>query len=161
MRRSKNYANIFLMNEDSPLSFHAPLAATANEAAEIQLETKENGKERKRKELVLARALIERGEIFRFPGIDAEAYAKMKAEEEESPGCATPVDKLIERFKNEGMKVLLEGPKINDSESGNVFIVPAQSDDSTNDSIVPRHLELSGVANEQLRALILLNKSWA
>ncbi len=115
----------------------------------------ESEKEQKKGELIaLARELSESKESFPFPGIDPESYATLKSAEAELPGYATPIDALVERFESEGMKVALgEYPK-----SGNVFILPSQSDDIENDSVFPRHLQIDEVIDERLKRLILLQK---
>lgn len=115
----------------------------------------ESAKNRAKRELLsLAHELSEGKENFPFPGIDAAAYERMKADEIEFPGFATPVDELIERFKSEGMKVVLgEHP-----DSGNIFILPAQSNDIENDSIFPKHLQISDSMDERIKRLILLKR---
>lgn len=120
---------------------------------EKQRRSLEINKETRRMEIIYsAMALAESQETFPFPGIDPEAYVKMKADEEEYPGYTTPIDELIERFKNEGMIVVLgHNPR-----SGNVYILPAQSTNIEMDSISPKQLQLSDRMNEQLKALILL-----
>ncbi|MDD2657226.1 MAG: hypothetical protein PHD04_01015 [Candidatus Pacebacteria bacterium] len=107
---------------------------------------------RKEKIIALAVELFQSGEIFPFAGVDAESYSRMKAAEEEDPGYTTPVDEIIERFKNEGMKVVLG----KNPQSGNVFVLPAQSSNIEMDSISPGQLQLSEEMNEKLRELILL-----
>ncbi len=102
----------------------------------------------------LAKELIESNEVFPFSGLDSGAYAKIKADEEESPGYATPIDELIKRFEDEGMKVVFG----KNPESGNVFILPLQSDDIENDSLFPKHLQISEGMNEKLKELISLSK---
>ena len=102
------------MNEDSPLSFHVQSVATPSEATQVPLETKEDGAGRKKKEYALAVKIIEGHEIFPFPGVDPVSYSKLKAGEEECPGFATPIDELLERFRSEGMKVVVDGPGIDD-----------------------------------------------
>jgi len=104
--------------------------------------------------ILLAKELFESRERFPFPGIDPEAYSRIKADEAEFPGYTTPIDELIERFKNEGMKVVLG--KYPDS--GNVYILPAESDDIKQDSIFPRQLLVDELANEKIKTLILLNR---
>ncbi len=102
----------------------------------------------------MALELSGRSERFMFPGIEPGAYATMKLEEEQFIGYATPIDTLIERFVQEGMKVVLgTNPK-----SGNIFILPKSSDDIENDSILPKHLLLDASMDERLKALILFGK---
>ncbi|MGD0328681.1 MAG: hypothetical protein ABSB00_03180 [Minisyncoccia bacterium] len=107
---------------------------------------------RKEKIISLAKELFESNEIFPFSNIDPESYLKMKASDEEYPGLTTPTDEIIERLKNEGMKVVLG----KNSQSGNVFILPAGSTDIEMDSISPKQLRISEGINEKLRELILL-----
>ncbi len=113
-----------------------------------------NKEQRKREAIDLARELVENNEIFSFPGIDSEAYSKIKVTEEKYPGYGTPIDELLERFKNEGMKVVLGAHP----ESGNVFILPAQSNDIENDAILPRQLQMSDSLDEKIKNLISLYK---
>jgi hypothetical protein len=110
-------------------------------------------KERKKQEtFVLAIELGENQEIFPFPGIDPEAYVTMKNAEKEFPGYTTPIDELITRFKNEGIKVVLG----KDPDSGNVFILPGQSNDIENDGIFPKYFQISEIMDEKLKKLILM-----
>ena len=102
----------------------------------------------------LAKELAESHERFPFPGIDSQAYAQIKADEAEYPGYTTPIDELIERFTNEGIRVDM-GPF---PESGNVLILPAQSTDINNDSIIPRQLHTGGVVGAGLRELIEIGR---
>jgi hypothetical protein len=121
-----------------------------------QPEKNNNQREQKIKEVIaLAIELSESRESFPFPGLDPAVYSKLKASEERFPGHVTPIDELIERFKKEGIKVVLgEHP-----ESGNVFILPAQSNDIGSDSIFPRHLPVSKIMNEKLKRLVLMDKN--
>ncbi|HVB19771.1 MAG TPA: hypothetical protein VNF51_00570 [Candidatus Paceibacterota bacterium] len=110
---------------------------------------------KKEKIIALAVELSESKEVFPFPGIDREAYATIKASEEEDPGYVTLIDELIERFKNEGMRVVLGKYPA----SGNVFIVPAQSNNVIDDNLFPRHLQVNEGMDERLEELILLVKN--
>lgn len=126
---------------------------TSEEALRLVKITERNSREIKRITAIsLAREL--RDERLPFPGIDSEHYAKLKAEEEEFPGYATPIDELVERFKNQGMKIVFG----KDPESGNVFVLPLDSDDIENDSIFPHHLWSDGILNGQLKELVSLSK---
>lgn len=109
---------------------------------------------KKEKIIALAIELGESGEAFPFSGIDPEAYSKMKANEEEYPGYTTPVDVLVKRFENEGMKVALG----KNPESGNVYILPVDSDDIEMDSISPKQLRIYDEMDEKLKELILLTR---
>jgi len=111
--------------------------------------------ERKREIMALATELSESQEVFPFPGMNESDYLEAKAGDLEYPGYTTPVDELIKRCQNEGMKVVLgEHP-----ESGNVFILPANSDDAAKDSIYPRQLRINPGMNEKLKELIRLKQS--
>jgi hypothetical protein len=108
----------------------------------------------KEKYISLAKELFESQERFSFPGIDPDAYARMKAAEEEYPGYTTPIDELIARFRQEGLKVALGKYP----ESGNVFILPAGSDDIEQDGISPGQLQVNDQMDEKLKTLILMSK---
>lgn len=107
---------------------------------------------RREKIITLAVELHERSEVFPFVGIDLESYSRMKAAEEEYPGYTTPIDEIVDRFKNEGMKVVLG----KNPQSGNVFVLPAQSDNIEMDSISLKQLQISGGMNEKLQELVSL-----
>jgi len=94
-------------------------------------------------------------ERFPFAGIDPESYAKLKTFDEQDPGYATPIDPLIARFRAEGMKVVLSP----DAASGNIYILPAGSDDIENDSLIPRHLLESGIMDGHLKVLVRISKT--
>jgi len=65
-----------------------------------------------------------------------------------------PTDDIIERCKKEGIKIVLG----KNPESGNIFILPAQSDAVENGAIFPQHFQSNGISNEKLRKLIELSK---
>ena len=115
-----------------------------------------NDKEQKNERFItLARELSESQESFPFPGIDPESYANTKSSEEKTPGYATPIDALVERFENEGIKVALVGECPNNDD---VLILPSGSDDIESDSVFPRFLQINETMDERLKELILLNK---
>ncbi|MEI6528555.1 MAG: hypothetical protein WCO10_02690 [bacterium] len=116
---------------------------------------KEKAEQRRKEIISLATEISGSQEIFSFPGVDQEAYAKIKAEDEEYPGCTTPIDEIIKRFKAEGIKVVLG----KDPESGNVYILPAQSSDIENDGLFPKVLITTEGMNDNLKKLILLNRA--
>lgn len=130
---------------------------TENFKDQIENKNEKRGKkeEKKREIIALALELSESRETFIFPGIEPEVYSKIKADEEEFTGRTTPLDELLEKFRKEGMKVVLG----KNPDSGNIFILPSQSNDIERDSIFSRHLQISGVVNEKLRKLILMSKS--
>ena len=116
------------------------------------LESRENAENVLRQEKIsLAHELAESGEGFPFPGINPDSYEGMKADEEEFPGHTTPIDELMKRFRDEGMKVVLG----KNPDSGNVYILPQGSDDIENDGIFPRQLLITEDMDERLSDLIL------
>ncbi len=101
--------------------------------------------------IALIREIAESHESLPFPGIAPEAYAKIKTTEQEFPGYGTSIDDLIKRFETEGMKIVTgKNPR-----SGNVYVLPAQSNNIETDSISPRQLKIDEATNEKLRELIL------
>ena len=78
----------------------------------------------------------------------------MKIDEAEYPGYTTPIDELMIRFQNEGMKVVLG----NDPKGGNVYILPASSANIKEDSIEPGQLLIGLDMSDKLKQLILANK---
>lgn len=119
-----------------------------------QIEIKKTSEElietRRRKKIALAREIVERGEIFPFSGIDPDVYTRRKEDDEELPGLVCPIDELLKKFKEEGMKVVFGVHP----ESGNVFIVPAQSEDIEWASLFPRQLQIKGEMDDSLKNLI-------
>ena len=116
------------------------------------LENRENTENTLRQEKIsLAHELAESRESFPFPGINPDSYEGMKAAEEEFPGYSIPIDELMKRFQDEGIKVVLG----KNPDSGNVFILPQGSDDIENDSIFPRQLLTTEDMDERLSNLSL------
>jgi len=114
----------------------------------------------RKQEIALAHELAESGEIFPFPGIDPDAYAKLKADEEEFasydiPIEIAPIDEIIRRLTNEGMKIVL-GPN---PETGNIYILPKDSHNTGRDSTLPKSLRIIEGMDARLKALILLDRS--
>ncbi len=123
-----------------------------------QFENKNDEREQEIKEIIaLATELRESQEVFPFPGINSEAYSIIKSYEEKFPGYVTPIDELVERFEREGIKVALGVSPENED----VFILPAQSDDLRNDSILLNNLQINEAMDERLKKLILANKGAA
>lgn len=119
---------------------------------EISREEEQN-KMRLERYILLAKELSKNVEGFPFPGVEAEAYVKLIEVDKEFPGFTTPTDEIIEKMKKEGIKVALG----NHPESGNVYILPLSSDDIDNDSLLPRHLEISDDMDDLLKKLIEAN----
>ena len=113
-------------------------------------------KERTREEIIsLGKELAETGETFPFPGIDEGYYKSLKKADEEYPGFTTPIDDLMQRFRAEGIKVMLSDTPGNKD----VFILPAQSNDIGQDSILLRGLEVHEGVDERLKKLVSLSVS--
>ena len=129
---------------------------------------------RKERIAALSAELIESNETFSFPGIDPEAYLKLKTDIAAAEGMSLydvsspTLDELIEMFQNEGMKITLGDTPI----AGNIFIVPAGRNDYYQPSrppgvsnmvmqdhsrLSPKHLKTSEV-KEKLDELVLLKK---
>ena len=116
-------------------------------------EQKEAKEQKKRDYINLAKELAEHFEGFSFPGVTPEAYSDLKKVGEEYPEYTTPIDELMEKYRTQGIKVVLgKSP-----ESGNVFILPRDSDDIEMDNISPRQLELYDDMDDDLKRLITLN----
>ena len=122
-----------------------------------KIETKsKNESERSKQRIVdLVRELEKGKERFSFSGIDDIGYAELKASEEDLPKFVTSIDELIERFKREGIKVVLGSVP----ESGNAFILPYGSNDIEKDSIPSRHLKTDGIVDGRLREVVLSDRS--
>lgn len=108
----------------------------------------------------LAKELFNYGEVFQFTGITSDDYESLKvAEKELPPGFVTPIDTLLERFRKEGLRIVLG----KNQDSGNIFAMPAQSsatsDDIKANSIFPRHLQVTDDMDDRLKKLIQLNKN--
>lgn len=119
---------------------------------EVKTSHENERQERVAKILELVKKINESGESLPFPGIDPKAYAKMKNTDDEFPGYTTPTDEIIERCRREGIKVVTGKYP----ESGNVFVLPAGSNNIEMDSIAPHQLAIETVQNEYLAELIRL-----
>ncbi|OGJ14690.1 hypothetical protein A2554_01615 [Candidatus Nomurabacteria bacterium RIFOXYD2_FULL_35_12] len=122
-----------------------------NRPPQSQQEIKE---QKKQEYIALARELSEARERFSFSGVNPESYSELKAVTEEFPEYSAPIDELVERLKVQGMKVVLR----KDPKSGNVFVLPLNSEDVEMDNLFPRHLMMAEGMDERLKRLILLNK---
>jgi len=120
-------------------------------------ETKEGHNERLRAEIIeLAIELEKSQEVFPFPGIEQSAYEELKASDEAYPGYTTPTDEIISRMKSVGIDIDLG----DHPESGNVFILPADSVNIAQDSLAPRHLMIDNIEDARLKRLVELDRSW-
>jgi hypothetical protein len=100
--------------------------------------------------LAIAERLSGYTEAIPFQGLEAEAYKKLKAESDEFPGFATPIDALITRFQTEGIKIVIE--------NGKAFVLPFNSNDVENDSVFPRFLNIADGMDTNLKTLIRAGK---
>ncbi|MFA6099979.1 MAG: hypothetical protein WC750_03835 [Patescibacteria group bacterium] len=105
----------------------------------------------------MAKELSERHEGFAFHGLEDESYSSLKATDEEYPGLVTPIDILIQRLKAHGFKVAF-GDHVN---SGQVFILPLDSNNTEDDSVLARHLKITDDMDPGLKTLILRSKAVA
>jgi len=127
----------------------------SNNFDEILIYDKQERKDTQEKETItqilgLVEKINESGETLSFPGIREDVYLKMK--ETELDGYVTPIDEVIERCKREGIKIVTG----NHPESGNIYVLPASSDDIEMDSITPHQLNIGNVENKHLVDLIQL-----
>ena len=110
--------------------------------------------EKATKLLKLVEKINESNERIPFPGIHPEVYSRMKKDEEEFLDCVTPIDEIIKRCEEEGIKVVIG----KNPESSNVFVLPADSTDIEMDSIPSYWLMIDAVKDERFRELIQLTK---
>ena len=104
------------------------------------------------KKQLVASELYLKKEVFPFPGIKTASYLKLKKDDEEFPGFVTPIDELIHKFRNNGMRVVIGNhPK-------NPVIIPGNSTDIIRDSILPNSLLLTENIKGKLRELIRLDR---
>jgi len=109
----------------------------------------------KEEKILRAYELFLNGEVFPFTGIKLATYNRIKTDQEEEielmgQTVCTPIDELLERYENEGLKVVLG----KNPESGNVFVLPRDSDDIVNDSFLLSTLSLDGDIDQRLFDLI-------
>jgi hypothetical protein len=110
--------------------------------------------ERNREIILLAKELSASGEVFPFTDINPSAYERIKSDDAEYPGMTTPIDEIIRKCFTAGVKVVLA----KDPESGNFFILPAESNDVENDAILPRSIEIKPGMDARLIRLIELDR---
>ncbi len=125
----------------------------------MPIETPQNNLERQleiRREIIaLAREIVSRHEVFPFAGLEPLSYQRMMATDAEYPGFTTPTDQIIARCQREGIKVIFG----RDPESGNVYILPAGSDDIEGDSFSPKDLKTFPGISQALNRLIVLDRA--
>lgn len=113
-----------------------------------------NIEEKRRAYIALAQELSEAHERIPFPGINPESYSELRVVAEEFPEYTTPIDELIEKFRVQGMKVMLSE---SDPKNGSVHILPFDSENVEMDNLFPRHLLITQDMDEKLKKLILAN----
>ncbi len=138
-----------MSSHEMPSGYNGPSQEQLKEAQEL-----EKAQMRDRR-IMLVRELTEGNERFPFSGINPHSYTKLKAEEEDFPGFVTPIDELIQRFKDEGMKIAFGI----DQKTSNVVVIPFGSDDIAYDSIRPKHLNIGDDMDRRLRELIELSRT--
>ena len=94
---------------------------------------------------------MESNESLPFPGLNLESYNTLKSEEEEYPGFATPIDEIIRKFQEQGVKI----EPGNSPDGANMFLLPKNSND-LDDSLRFKHLDIDAIENEQFKKLVLL-----
>jgi hypothetical protein len=101
--------------------------------------------------LTLAIELMESNESLSFPGLNTESYNRLKAEEEEYPGFATPIDEIIKKCEEQGIKIEIG----KNPDGSNMFLLPKDSDD-VDDSLRFKHLNIEAIDNEKLKKIASL-----
>lgn len=115
---------------------------------------------RRERIIALARELSEGPESTPFPGLDQAAYEKLKADiavdaDRSGYDITSPtLDELVAKLKNEGMKVVVGSNPLVE----NVFILPMGSNDIQNESVLPKHLQITEEMDARLKELILLSR---
>lgn len=124
-----------------------------SERINFNKESCESKKEKREKDIKRIQEKVEQldQESLDFPGINQKTHKAFKEIDKKYPGYTSPIDKLLERFSLEGMKIILG--KYPDS--GNVFVLPCDSHNIERDSIPFLKLSDSNNKNiEELREMI-------
>ena len=127
-----------------------------------EAEAAKEAKERKLADLLeLSIEVSERKEAFPFSGLDPEEYAKIKATDEEYPGFSTPVDEMIAKFEEQGMRLALS---TFDSQKGNAYIIPGDMEPTQKNiedwGLKPENFEITNDMDESLKKLIEVAKDY-
>lgn len=115
-------------------------------------EAKERLEAARERFISLARELVGRKEKFPFSAIDPNLYESAKKVEEEYPGYSLPIDVMIDRFKDEGFKVVLGEPL------GTVLIMPFRSSDLYKSVLPLKYLLPTIDMDERLREIVLAQR---
>lgn len=130
-----------------------------NTGLSSEQEKKEAREVKKQRYIFLAKELSKiiegsgKPERFEFKGIKEESRLKIEAETKDFPEYSTPIGELIEKFKSQGMKIVLS----KDPESGNVYVLPFDSENVEMDSLFPRHLIVTEDMDVRVKELISIN----
>ncbi|HRH31536.1 MAG TPA: hypothetical protein PK950_02615 [Candidatus Paceibacterota bacterium] len=127
-----------------------------SESGPNPLENKNSREALKLEKISLAIELSKNLEGFPFGGILEESYAKLKETEQEEnyPSRIPSIDSILERFKNEGIKVPLSEEE---KTTGNIVFLPTGSNDD-DDNLRPKHFEIYEGMDENLKRLILIDR---
>lgn len=109
----------------------------------------------KQERVALGKELAAQAEVFPFQGIEESVLETIRQEENEYPGLTTPIDELMARCATHGMKIVLG----DHPESGNVFLLPADSDNIAEDTLPLKHLKIGEGMDPRLKALILAKRA--
>lgn len=119
--------------------------------------TPENERERRVKEYItLGERLANRAEGFPFPGLTDESYRSLKEVAEEFPEYSTPIDELLKKLQDGGMKIDLV---IGQKGLADIHILPRENADPLMDNLFPRHLQITDDMDEDLKKLIEMNRA--
>jgi hypothetical protein len=126
-----------------------------NPSESSETEMRDEKEKRRTSIIALTKELSELQERLPFSGIEPENYLRLKADDATSEDHCTPIDELIQRFEKEGIRVAF-GENL---ESGNVYVLPFQSNDIESDGIFPKHLRIDASMDSRLIELILASRS--
>lgn len=120
----------------------------------LVIDAREMLREEKRLEIIsLTQEVAQSGEVFPFHGVDQKFYSNTKADEAKYPGMTTPIDDIIDRFKKEGMIVVIG----KHPENANIYILPSKSDDINNDMVDAKNFLIDESMPENLKKLISMD----
>jgi hypothetical protein len=112
----------------------------------------------KKQAIDIAMELFEKRDLFPWPDIYQESYEKFKFTDEVLyPGLTAPIDEITARCRLEGIKIVLgKNPG-----SGNIFFLPAGSNDIEQWGLPIRHLMSDHVMDARLKKLIVRAQEFA
>lgn len=109
----------------------------------------------------LVEKLAKEHEVLPYFPMNTEAYNNTKKDEKDHPEILhfmSPIDDKLKRMQEQGIKIVLSDKN---PQSGNVFVLPAESTDILADSIVLKFIDFDDTIPETLKELLALklNKS--